>query len=91
MACVHRKAFSRGRYLNASGLMWETAPQMNAMLVFAEHRYYGAPLANFTVLICVCIHLNLIRTPVPAMYKFRYRSRYGDLYIQLAFRHCKAT
>lgn len=29
-------------YLNASGLMWELAPQHNAMLVFAEHRCGGA-------------------------------------------------
>ena len=40
---IDQRYLSRGRYLNASGLMWETAPDMNAMLVFAEHRYYGAP------------------------------------------------
>lgn len=28
-------------YLNNTGLMWELAPRYNAMLVFAEHRYYG--------------------------------------------------
>jgi len=28
-------------YLNNTGLMWETAPDVGAMLVFAEHRYYG--------------------------------------------------
>jgi Serine carboxypeptidase S28 len=28
-------------YLNATGLMWENAEQFGAMLVFAEHRYYG--------------------------------------------------
>ena len=28
-------------YLNHSGLMWESAPEHNAMLVFIEHRYYG--------------------------------------------------
>lgn len=29
-------------YLNNTGLMWELAPKYDAMLVFAEHRYYGA-------------------------------------------------
>lgn len=28
-------------YLNHSGLMWENAPTFGAMLVFAEHRYFG--------------------------------------------------
>lgn len=28
-------------YLNNTGLMWELAPHYSAMLVFAEHRYYG--------------------------------------------------
>ncbi|GLC44866.1 hypothetical protein PLESTM_001655800 [Pleodorina starrii] len=28
-------------YLNNTGLMWESAPEFEAMLVFAEHRYYG--------------------------------------------------
>jgi lysosomal Pro-X carboxypeptidase len=37
-----------GRYLNATGLMWESAPDFGALLVFAEHRYYGEskPFAN---------------------------------------------
>ncbi len=30
------------RYLNASGLIWENAPAFGALVVFAEHRYYGA-------------------------------------------------
>ena len=28
-------------YVNNTGLMWELGATMNAMLVFAEHRYYG--------------------------------------------------
>ena len=28
-------------YVNATGLMWENAPKFGALVVFAEHRYYG--------------------------------------------------
>eukprot|EP01023_Acetabularia_acetabulum_P045959 TRINITY_DN468_c0_g1_i5.p1 TRINITY_DN468_c0_g1~~TRINITY_DN468_c0_g1_i5.p1 ORF type:complete len:541 (-),score=89.95 TRINITY_DN468_c0_g1_i5:247-1818(-) len=28
-------------YVNATGLMWEWAPELGALLIFAEHRYYG--------------------------------------------------
>ncbi|GAX83175.1 hypothetical protein CEUSTIGMA_g10601.t1 [Chlamydomonas eustigma] len=28
-------------YLNNTGLMWENAPSFGALVVFAEHRYYG--------------------------------------------------
>lgn len=31
-------------YINATGLMWESGASMNALLVFAEHRYYGETL-----------------------------------------------
>jgi len=31
-------------YLNASGLMWENAPKFEALLIFAEHRYFGQSL-----------------------------------------------
>eukprot|EP01123_Difflugia_compressa_P008868 TRINITY_DN2788_c0_g1_i2.p1 TRINITY_DN2788_c0_g1~~TRINITY_DN2788_c0_g1_i2.p1 ORF type:complete len:550 (-),score=106.09 TRINITY_DN2788_c0_g1_i2:64-1563(-) len=31
-------------YLNATGLMWENAPSFHALLVFAEHRYFGKSL-----------------------------------------------
>lgn len=33
-------------YLNATGLMWENARRFNAVLVFAEHRYYGKSRPN---------------------------------------------
>lgn len=28
-------------YVNATGLMWDLAEKMNALIVFAEHRYFG--------------------------------------------------
>ena len=28
-------------YVNATGLMWENAAEFGAVLVFAEHRFYG--------------------------------------------------
>ena len=31
-------------YVNATGLMWERAASLGALLVWAEHRYYGASL-----------------------------------------------
>ncbi len=31
-------------YVNHTGLMWEAAPDFGALLVFAEHRYYGESL-----------------------------------------------
>ena len=31
-------------YVNATGLMWEHAKSLSALLVFAEHRYYGESL-----------------------------------------------
>lgn len=51
-------------YLNASGLMWETAPEMSAMLVFAEHRYYGAALAGAARLAPGTTWISLMRMPV---------------------------
>ncbi len=33
-----------GLYVNATGLMWENAEAFGALIVFAEHRYYGASL-----------------------------------------------
>lgn len=37
-------------YLNATGLMWENAQDFGALIVFAEHRYYGKsqPFMPFT-------------------------------------------
>lgn len=29
-------------YIANTGLMWESAPRFAALVVFAEHRYYGA-------------------------------------------------
>jgi len=44
-------------YVNATGLMWENAPYFGALIVFAEHRYYGQsrlfpdnPLSNLQYL-----------------------------------------
>lgn len=44
-------------YVNATGLMWENAPEFGALVVFAEHRYYGKsqlfpddPLSNLQYL-----------------------------------------
>ena len=31
-------------YVNNTGLMWENAQKFNAMLVFAEHRYFGSSM-----------------------------------------------
>lgn len=28
-------------YVNATGLIWESAPKLHAAIIFAEHRYYG--------------------------------------------------
>ena len=36
-------------YLNQTGLMWENAPAFEAMLVFAEHRYFGQSIPTQTV------------------------------------------
>jgi pimeloyl-ACP methyl ester carboxylesterase len=36
------------QYINHSGLMWELAPQLQAKVVFVEHRYEGQSLPNLT-------------------------------------------
>lgn len=35
---------SGSRYVNNTGLMWQLGQEMRALLVFAEHRYYGKNL-----------------------------------------------
>ncbi len=39
-------------YADNTGLMWENAEEFNALVVFAEHRYYGKsqPLGEISVL-----------------------------------------
>ena len=34
------------QYINHTGLIWELAPELNARVVFAEHRYEGESLPN---------------------------------------------
>ena len=36
------------QYINHTGLMWELAPQLQARVVFVEHRYEGQSLPNLT-------------------------------------------
>ncbi|CAK4215750.1 unnamed protein product [Aphanomyces euteiches] len=36
-------------YLNHTGLMWENAPEFGAMLVFAEHRFFGKSMPRNAV------------------------------------------
>jgi lysosomal Pro-X carboxypeptidase len=33
-------------YVNATGLMWENAENFGALLIFAEHRYYGKSIPS---------------------------------------------
>lgn len=40
-------------YINATGLMWENAKAAGALLVFAEHRYYGDTLIFPGTRVCV--------------------------------------
>lgn len=35
-----------GLYVNATGLMWENAKAFGALMIFAEHRFYGASQPN---------------------------------------------
>ena len=37
---------SGSRYVNNTGLMWQLGQEMQALLVFAEHRYYGKNLPS---------------------------------------------
>ena len=60
-------------YVNHTGLMWESAPEFKAMLVFAEHRYYGEskpykPGTKGTHLHSL-IHTHTLTHPHPSIYK----------------------
>jgi len=37
-----------GLYVNNTGLIWENAEEFGALIVFAEHRYYGESQPNTT-------------------------------------------
>jgi lysosomal Pro-X carboxypeptidase len=46
-------------YVNATGLMWEHAKESGALLVFAEHRFYGEswPCGGEEAAMADCLHL----------------------------------
>lgn len=41
------------QYINQTGLMWESAPEFGAQIVFVEHRYEGKSLPNATISNCM--------------------------------------
>jgi lysosomal Pro-X carboxypeptidase len=47
------------KYVNATGLMWENAKSASALLVFAEHRFFGDswPCGSEEAAVSSCLHL----------------------------------
>uniref|UniRef100_A0A8C2RI88 Lysosomal Pro-X carboxypeptidase n=1 Tax=Capra hircus TaxID=9925 RepID=A0A8C2RI88_CAPHI len=50
------------RYIQQKGFMWDIAEEMKAMLVFAEHRYYGESLPFGADSFSDSRHLNFLTT-----------------------------
>ena len=42
-----------GEYVNNTGLMWELGERLGALLVFAEHRFFGLSVPRLQGMACV--------------------------------------